>query len=399
MRAAYASVEDARDPLAWSGLTRRMAGALESAGIDLHYAGPLRQARAPLFKARHALEKLLGRSYTPLREPAVVRSFARQILRRIDGQSIDLVFSPSTIPVARLDCPQPIVTWTDATFACFHDYYPSARRLSRRSVELGMTLEREAIRRAAALIYASRWAADSAIRDLGAEPGRVHVVPLGASVTDVPTADEVRAAVDDRPADRCRILFIGVDFARKGGDVVIDAARAMNRAGMPTEVNLVGCAPPDGAPEFVKAVGFVNKFTPEGRQTMNRLLSEAHFLLMPSVAEAYGLAPCEANAYGVPALTSSTGGLAEIVRDGRNGYAFPVGTAGRAYADRMLEVLADPTRYRTLCAAARAEYEARLNWDAAGRHVRQILDGVIARRGSSSPAPADLGTPISGTHR
>jgi glycosyltransferase involved in cell wall biosynthesis len=375
--------------LGWSGLRRRIALALEAAGAEIHYVGPLREAWSAFFKAKHVVHKLMGRAYARVREPVVVRGFARQVARQIEGLGIDVVFSPSTIPVALLDCPQPIVTWTDATFPCLYDYYPETRRLTRRSVRIGIELEREAARRAAALVYASRWAADSAVRDVGADPARVHVVPFGASVTDVPTPAEVRAAADARPADRCRILFIGVDFARKGGDVVIDAARAMNEAGTPTEVSVVGSTPPGGSPAFVKPFGFVNKFTPEGRLTMNRLLAEAHFLLLPSHAEAYGLAPCEANAYGVPALTAATGGLTEIVRDGRNGFSFPVGTPGRTYAGKMLEVLADRDRYRTLCATAREEYDARLNWDSAARHVRRILDDVLAHRKASARALAD----------
>ena len=383
MRIAYVSNDDPRNTLGWSGTIHRIAVALESVGADLQYVGPLREAWAPFFKAKHAVHKLMGRAYSRVRERVIVRGFARQVAREIEGRGIDVVFSPSTLPVALLDCPQPIVTWTDATFACINGYYPETRRLTRRSVRIGLDLEREAVRRAAASIYASSWAAQSAIRDLGADPARVHVVPFGASVTDVPTQAEVHAAAAARPTDRCRILFIAVDFDRKGGDVVIDAARAMNDAGMPTEVCLVGSVAPTGAPAFVKSLGFVNKFTSDGRQTMNRLLAESHFLLLPSHAEAYGLAPCEANAYGVPALTSATGGLTDIIRDGRNGFSFPVGTPGRAYAERMLQLLSDPDRYRDLCATARAEYDARLNWGVAGRHVRAILDGLLGQRGST----------------
>jgi glycosyltransferase involved in cell wall biosynthesis len=379
MRVAYVSVDDVQNPLAWSGLVRRMATALEASGVELHFVSPLREAWAPLFKAAHVVHKLMGKSYTRQHEPAVIRGFARQILRQIEGRGIDAVFCPSTIPVARLGCPQPIVTWTDATFARLQGYYFPTNHLTARSRRLGADLERDAAHNVDALIYASRWAAGSAVADYGADPARVHVVPLGASVTDVPTPEQVRADVDRRPADKCNILFIGVDFVRKGGDVVIDAARAMNRAGTPTEVHVVGSTPPSPVPDFVKPLGFVNKFTPEGRATMNRLLAEAHFFLMPSVAEAYGMAPCEANAFGVPALTSATGGLTEIIRDGRNGFSFPVGAPGQVYADKMLEILSDRARYRALCETARAEYDARLNWDAAGRSVRAILDQVVAR--------------------
>jgi glycosyltransferase involved in cell wall biosynthesis len=391
MRVAYVSEEDVQNPLAWSGLVHRMAVALEAAGIELHYVSPLSATFAPLLKASHVVHRLMGKSYTWRHEPLVVRGFARQIRQRIDGRGIDAVFCPSTIPVAQLECPQPIVTWADATFGQMQGYYFPKNHMTARSMRMGEELERAAVRNVDALIYPSRWAADSAVTDYGADPVRVHVVPLGASVTDVPTPEQVRADADRRAAGKCNILFIGVDFVRKGGDVVIDAARAMNRAGTPTEVHVVGSTPPQPVPDFVKPLGFINKFTPEGRATMNRLLAEAHFFMMPSVAETFGMAPCEANAFGVPALTTATGGLTEIIRDGRNGFSFPVGTPGQAYADKMLELLADRARYRALCETARAEYDARLNWDAAGRSVRAILEQVVerGRRGRPELSPAN----------
>jgi glycosyltransferase involved in cell wall biosynthesis len=381
MRVAYVTVEDPRDPLAWSGTNRRIAEALEAQGVDLYHVGPLRRAWAPLFKAKHAWHKLTDRPYARDREPAIARGYARQVLERLRGEQVDAVFSPGSIAVSMLNCPWPIVTWSDATFAGMLDYYPDFTDLPRGSVDRGLALEREAVGRIAMMIFASQWAADSAVRHYGADPARVRVVPFGASVVDPPTADAVAAAVAARPTDRCRLLFIGVDFTRKGGPVAVEAARAMNDAGVPTELSVVGAAPTGPLPDFVRPVGFVNKFTPAGRQAFDRLLSEAHFLLLPSRAEAYGLAPCEANAYGVPALASATGGLTEIVRPGRNGFTFPLDAPGRRYAERMLELLARPDEYRALCAAARGEYKTRLNWGAAGRGVRAILDEVVAGPG------------------
>jgi len=50
------------------------------------------------------------------------------------------------------------------------------------------------------------------------------------------------------------------------------------------------------------------------------LFKGAHFVFIPSRAEAYGMAFAEANAFGVPAIGTATGGIPSIIRDGFNGY-------------------------------------------------------------------------------
>ena len=384
MRVAYVTIGDGRDPNLWSGLSNRIARCLEEQGMELTYVGNLREAWGPYFKAKHAFHKyVLRRPYTREREPVIARGFARQIRHALDRGNFDAVVSPGSVPVSLLECPQPILTWSDATFAALLDYYPGCTNLPPGSVRMAMDLERKAMARIAAPVFASSWAAQSAVRDCGADPAKVRVVPFGAILPDPPTPEMVETITAARKPDRCRILLIAVDWHRKGGDVAQEAVRLMNEAGVPTELYVVGTAPPQPAPPFVKACGFVNKHTPEGRATMNRLIAESHFLIMPSLAEAYGLAPCEANAFGVPAMTSATGGLNEIVRDQQNGFRFPVGTSADQYASKMLDLLRDPQAYQALSRSSRREYETRLNWEVAGRRIREIVEEVVAaRRGS-----------------
>jgi glycosyltransferase involved in cell wall biosynthesis len=380
MRVAYVTTYDGRDPLAWSGSANRIARALEAQGCEILFVGPLRERWGPLFKAKHAWHKLvLRRNYTRDREPVIVRGFARQILAAIEGKGIDVIVSPGAVAIGRLDTPIPIVTWSDATFACLNGYYASCDNFTRATERMAKALEREAFARTAVSVFTSRWAAESAIRDCGADPARVRVIPFGAVLDEPPTLDQVEAAVARRPTDLCRLLFLAVEWDRKGGDVAMAAAAELNRMGIPTELHCVGITPPPEATAspFVRSHGFIKKFTTAGREKLDRIMSESHFLIMPSRAEAYGLAPCEANAWGVPGLCTATGGLTEVIRPGVNGALFPVDEKGSAYAGEIASLVRDPLRYRTLCRTSRQEYETRLNWDSAGRAMRAVLDEVV----------------------
>src|SRR5688572_11334488 len=340
MKIAYVSTYDARDVRHWSGLGYHIAKSLEAQGLELEYVGPLREARAGYFKAKHAFVKyVLRRGYTREREPAIVRGFARQVERHLANSDAKLVLGPGSIALSLVSCRQPIVFWADATFAGMLNYYPGYSNLSRGSVRNGLEMERQVMRRCALAIFASQWAADSAIRGYPGDidPAKVKVVPFGANLAEAPARNAVEAAIDARPSDRCTLLFIGVDWERKGGDVVVEVGRLLNESGLPTELLIVGTSPPAGVtlPSFARVTGYIDKTTAEGRARLAGLLGSAHFLLMPSRAEAYGLAPAEANAFGVPALTSDTGGLSTVIRDGVNGFALPVAAGAGEYAGRI----------------------------------------------------------------
>jgi glycosyltransferase involved in cell wall biosynthesis len=142
----------------------------------------------------------------------------------------------------------------------------------------------------------------------------------------------------------------------------------------------VGSAPGGRAklPPFVRSMGFLDKRTPAGLATLERLYAEAHFLVLPTRVDATPVVVSEANAYGVPCLASRVGGLPSIVTDDVNGRLFPP-DAVAAYAAYVAETMATRGRYQELARSAFNTYETRLNWDTATRTVAELLREVAAQ--------------------
>jgi hypothetical protein len=128
----------------------------------------------------------IGKIYRAECDPLITRHYATQVERRLKQEIYDLVFSPSTIPIADLETDLPIVTYCDSTFAVMQDFYPEYSNLSRLTIRHGHQLERKAVRKATLLVYASDWAANSAITHYGASRQRVKVVPFGANLDQTP---------------------------------------------------------------------------------------------------------------------------------------------------------------------------------------------------------------------
>ncbi len=380
LRVGYVTTYDARDVRSWSGTGHFISRALREQGLAVEHVGPLREPfRVPLKVLQRALPRLTGRQFARDREPLVLRGFAEQAQRLINKQKLDIVFSPGTIPIAYLDVSQPIVFWTDATFASMLDFYPHLTRLVGRSIREGHRMEGTALRKAALSIYSSTWAAESAIRDYGADPSRVHVVPFGANLLEEPTTAEVERLVESRSGERCRILFLAAGWARKGGDQAVGVATQLNALGLPTELVVVGCRPPPktSLPPFVSLEGFIDKGAYEGRARLAQLMGTSHFLVLPTTADATPIAFSEAAAFGLPVLTTDVGGNSTVVRQGVNGALFPLDAGTSAWCDFVLDAFSDGVAYRRMARASRGEYESRLNWRTAGERVRSLLMTVV----------------------
>ena len=242
MRIAYVTTYDGTNVHNWSGLGYFIARTLEDQGSSLQYINVGNPAFA--WRAYGRLRSQLRQPrYMPERAVRLAEQRAIRVCRSL-SHGTDLVFSPGTLAVAGLRSAPPFVFWADATFAALIDFYPGFDDLDPRTIEQGHEVERRALKRCAAAIYASEWAARSAINDYGADPGKVYVVPFGANLDALPTEEQAYALIARRPRDSCRLLFLGVDWERKGGALAVEAARILNQRGLPTELVVVGCEPP-----------------------------------------------------------------------------------------------------------------------------------------------------------
>ena len=371
-RVAYVTTYDADDVHAWSGTVKGISKSLASAQFELDSLS-LRPPAQWRTRAMKLAWRTAGATLMRDREPLVTKGYAVQAARRLKSLEHDIVFSPGTVPIGYLETLKPIVFWTDATFDGMVDYYGEFSGLSRRTLRNGHALEQNALDRCSLALYSSEWAANSALEHYRVDARKVHVVSFGANMLDEPTGDDVLTAIKGRDPGRCDLLFVGVDWARKGGEVAVAAVEAMNRNGRRAQLHVVGCVPPRSLPSFVEVHGFISKRDPASRQRLASLYARSHFVIGPSDADCSPIAFAEACCHGVPVLATDTGGVPTVIRNGANGFLLPPGAPGEAYAHIALEVTSDPNEYQRLALGARHEYETRLNWDTAGARVRQLI--------------------------
>lgn len=367
------TLEDPYNPLSWSGIPYNMRLALEAKVEKLSILSGLKPTRNP---KDVALRLLLGGK--PLRYPlylaaASQKEFARQTAAAIRQHDPDAMLVISSHCLIRLDRPDiPVFMFSDAPWISWKETYSAFEKTPLLGPRFAR-LEAQAARQCTGLIFTSQWAVEEAQRLYGVSADKVHAHPMGSNWNPGLTTPEIEAAIDARPDDRLDLLYVGKDWERKGGPLAIEVAAGLRDAGVAkVTLHIVGCTPevPERARDVVKVHGRLRASDPEESRTLRRLFLESHFLIVPTRAECFGLVFAEAQAFGLPPVSRSVQALPSIVLDGQTGILEPADAPAENYVRRILPLHRNRDAYRKIARAARAHYEATLNWES-------FADGVV----------------------
>lgn len=116
---------------------------------------------------------------------------------------------------------------------------------------------------------------------------------------------------------------------------------------MPAKLMMVGDGPErEPAEKLCRQLGITEKVIFFGNSTeIEEILCYSDLFLLPSETESFGLAALEAMACGVPVISSNSGGLPEVNRDGYSGYMGNVGDI-EVMAQKAVDLLSDDSKLR-----------------------------------------------------
>lgn len=324
-------------------------------------------------------QMFFNQEYNTSAEPLKLKGEARKINDQLDKLDCDIVLSRVVLPLAFVKTKLPLVVWTDGAAMGLLDFYPQLTNLSQRSRSETLAFERAALQRCKLVVYSSEWAANHAPKDL--PRSKIRIVPFGANFESKLTRSEVFRAIEARPTDRCSLVFIGSSWMRKGGPLALEVATAINAAGLPCTLSVVGCKPREPMEHFNTSVEFTGRLdlaTTNGRDRLASLLLQAHFLILPSRADCSPHVLAEANSFGVPCLTTRVGGIPSMIRNELNGKLFPLNAKAHVYRDYTLSVLQNAARYKELARSSFDEFETRLNWKVSCEQMLTLMKPLVS---------------------
>jgi glycosyltransferase involved in cell wall biosynthesis len=141
----------------------------------------------------------------------------------------------------------------------------------------------------------------------------VTAVVFGTNCDDLPA----RLPVKPAPAP-LRLLWVGSQWGRKGGEIALASARMLRAAGVDVHLTLAGDVPAEIAPApWLQVAGYLDKRRPREAARLNALYASAHLFLLPTRADCTPMVLAEAGAHGTPVLVTDTGGVGSLVAEGR----------------------------------------------------------------------------------
>ncbi len=318
--------------------------------------------------------------YNATRKASFLKQYAIDAEKQLKELDYNIILSPGTLPIAHLkNIDKPLYIWVDALFANFIDYYPGFFNLHKKALREGNEAEYQALQNAQHLFFTSEWAAEAAINNYDTQKNKINIIPRGANLEDIPTLNQMNDWIDQRSLTKeLNLLFIGSDWERKGANLVLETHNLLLSRGIKVVTHLIGVNVPKNinTPDNFIAHGKLSKNALKQYQLFKELLINAHFLFVPTRAEAFGIMYAEGNAYGLPAIGTNTGGTNAVVKNGTNGYILPINAKEKDYAKLILELFTDKEKYKTLSMQSYQYCIERFDWY---KNVQQLISIIEAQ--------------------
>ncbi|MCX6826413.1 MAG: glycosyltransferase [candidate division Zixibacteria bacterium] len=204
---------------------------------------------------------------------------------------------------------------------------------------------------------------------------KIGIIPFGVEIPLIPTSS---------PSDKVRIIFLKTHRRKYGPDILLKAMYIVSAQNSNIMLTMAGegemteglqrMAREYQLEDSVKFVGFIDN------AEVPKLLAEHDIMVMPSLAESFGVAALEASASGLPVIASNVGGIPEIVRDNITGILVPPSDA-KSLAEAIVRLSHDVELRKRMGMAGREYVGGKYRWQENVRQMVQLYEKLIANKG------------------
>ena len=352
---------DPYDARTWSGSALRLAQALEQAKMLDQAIG----LRLPLLQD----VALKVRNFSPSRHNWRLKFYLDTAYRKALTQSAakKIAALESTSALLQIGAMYSLPRATKHRVPCFsyHDGnimealksgYGFAGVPAKR-IDEAIRYEREAAQEMTAVFTFSEYLRTSFIVDFGLDQNRVFNVGGGINL------DEIPMPRGDKNYGSREILFVGVDFERKGGNELLSAFRIVRETLPDARLHIVGPhhLPKRATEPGITFYGNLNKSILAQRSELYRLYRESSVFVLPSRYEPFGVAPLEAMLFELPCIVTDGWALREFVIPGVNGALIEKGSVD-SLATALLSFLSSPDQLAEMGRCGREMVLANYAW-------------------------------------
>lgn len=364
---------DPMDIRTWSGSSRRFFSACERQGIIDRTLGV---KATKLYKYYNALLSY-SRDKTKWRtlfftNPAYRSHMTKQLGKSLDGVRFEnccllqlgAEFNSAQAVNGRTLC----ASYNDGNLvmASRSPYFP--KEISRKQMGLAINFEKSVCRDMDKIFTMSHYLRKSFIDDYGVDPEKVICIGAGINLDCLPDTDYVKNYSNGE------VVFIGVEFERKGGSFLLEAFKYVKEKVPYAKLNIIG---PDSLPSSAPVDGVVfhgklNRYEEEDAIKFQDIMKRSSLFVMPSTYEPFGIAPLEAMSYRIPCVVSDGWALPEIVLDRLCGELVPIKNS-EVLSNIIIDLLKNPDKLKFYGENGRKHVESNFTWDCVASRLKMNL--------------------------
>lgn len=370
MKIGFYSAEPLEDKKNWSGTMFKMYEQMLVQGYEVVWVPKVQftEKEEKRFKLiEKCFNKIFKRGYNRHLFIYKAKIAAKRLEKNLKDLKLDVLFNPTQVnDFAYLRTDIPVIYLNDANIAQLLNYYHYYSGFGILSKIETRYLEKKALQNSSYAIFSSDWASNFAVDFYGIDKAKVKTIKFGANII-VPQTIEF-----NKNTDEFTFLFLAVDWIRKRGMLAFESLKILREKGYPVKMLIVGCNPEIEA-DWVTIIPFLNKNNPGEFKQIQQHLLNSHFLFVPTKADCTPIAFCEAAGYGLPVISTNTGGVSAHVIHGYNGLLLSPEAQANDYANEIEKLLQSPRKIKEYSENARILYDKELNWDNWGNEFSKIL--------------------------
>ncbi len=234
------------------------------------------------------------------------------------------------------------------------------RNVSQKVIAVRKNKQKDYYNKCTGVFVMGKWLKEYLVNNMGVSENKIHCVGAGYDV------DISKYNIAKRQGNK--ILFVGIDFERKAGPLVVEAFKILkNKYLKNAELYIVGPKQfsDRNSYEGIHYVGNVSN------DKITDYYNDCDVFCMPSYLEPFGKAYIEALAYGMPVIARKAFATPEYIRDGENGFLIENDDV-ELLASKMFEALKSE-KIKEFVKKDMSHIREFYSWDSVARRIYDVI--------------------------
>lgn len=164
------------------------------------------------------------------------------------------------------------------------------------------------------------------------------------------------------------ILFVGVDWERKGGPVLLEIFEKILAKHPDASLTIVGCSPKNITLPNCNIVGKIPV------EQVSKYYNQASIFCLPTMREPFGIVFVEAMSFRLPIVANNIGSIPDMVKNDFNGYLIDNNVID--YADAICKLLDNPVSCSEMGENGYQLAQSNFTWNIVGQKIKSHIDRI-----------------------